>query len=201
MSWSVPHVTRGDLKRLANATNRIRGFHGRGAQERINAAIRDQAGDEVSAAIRNLAEQGMLGMDSVSVALLAHHGANPGAVAALRCALYRFRVQRGFVTLCNVDTPMTVRIGTSDAWWHPDRSVITGLQRVPDTLTGQLQGSPLATLLRHEALDPLGLVIEEVETTDSTSVKVAGATHVSRGLGEYGRPPAERGKPGAASTG
>lgn len=194
-------ISQRDLRKLMSSRHRIPAFHGRGSRNRVTRAVADDFADDISHAVRALAQQRLISLDDVSCALLEDHGVNPGVTAALRAEIHSFTINGpDWKSICEISDQFMVRLGTSEAWWNAGHGLITGLDAVPETIAGDLVGKPLTALLSHPVLDRFDLRISEIEAHRGTQVTVTGHGWLTEELGRYSRPLSERGKP-AASTG
>lgn len=123
-------------------------------------------------------------MDSVTCALLAHHGINPAIALAigLEAAPLNFADERGAQTLMITADAARVRL-MPDAvpMWH-SHNVLTGLPALPETLVASFGNPPLDIPLRdivsHPALDPMDLKAVVVTAGETTEIIVGGSKWV-----------------------
>lgn len=163
------HITDDTLKQMAASRSclGLPGYRGRGFRDRVRLAVLgdfDVTTEQTLASTRWMVERGLVGMDVVSAAILAHNGINP-AVAAVcgligKTAGFEHGASRWVVTDRAFMTPLA---SNHAGYWMSTRSCFDGLAVMPPSIAMQAAGRPLRDVLSHPAIDPLALTIAEVE--------------------------------------
>ena len=159
-------VTDDTLTRIASSRfcRGLPGYRGRGFRDRLRRSIVGDWDADVLASTRHKVAARHVGMDSVSAALLDHHGINPAVAAVIgliaTTAEFDSGTQRSIVTDRRVISHLG---GPNAAMWLAARSSIEGAPGLPASVMLRAPARMLREILSHPALDPLPLVVERIE--------------------------------------
>lgn len=111
-------------------------------------------------------------LDLVGAHLIAHMGVHPGAAAAMAAAARGIGIRvddekEPRICLLHPEdrgTLESVDVRLDKVRWHYGRFLVEGLPATLVTALGDVEDLPLARILLHPALDPLGLAILSMES-------------------------------------